>query len=967
MRRICALVVFSIVMAGGSAAETNTGITLFDGAQLVRIEHDDTGAAPLAKAAKILTHDLAALTGRMPAVGAGRGPAIIFGRADAPRIAQLLVENHIDASGLNGKWESYGRAVIPAPDDPAAKALLIFGSDTRGTIWGVMDLSREMGVSPWEWWGDAKIHRVNRIAVKGGLFLSKEPSVKYRGVFLNDEEFGLWPWAANTYDPKLHDIGPKTYARIYELLWRLKANTFWPAMRGIEKSFNQIEGNAKEANDWAILRASSHAEPMGRTNLREWDEEKEGPFNYFNQKQKILDYWNDSVTKAAPYENIFTVGLRGIEDRPMQGANGPAEMAHTLEDVFAQQRLILSRDLNKPADQIPQIFTPYKEVLPAYEAGLKIPDDVTINWPDDNYGYIRKLSNAKERRRGGGSGVYYHAAYWGYPQTNLWLGYTNPALIWEEMTKAYHFNARRIWILNVGDIKPLEYLSQLFMDLGFDTDAFADVGAVKAHLRRWAAVNFDEVHAGVIEDVMWRYYQLAFERSPEAMGFNLRRPTTTIRPTLYDMYDFGDENAGRLAAYRQLAADAARIQGELPADRRDAFFEMVRYGVDSSAAINERQLSLDKTVAYAGQHRASANQYADRAAAADKRMREDTHLYNDVVAGGKWKNMMSLGPHNIPVLKRPFVPHWKVDPSDSQCAIQIENGGFYDTLGDTPGNPHFMDRLLRLYPSDLPPFHRELGGSRYADIFVKAPVKTAWTVKANKPWIRLDRTAGTFDPKGELEARVQISIDWAGAPARGQGTVEFRCANTVLPLPVPVSIAPNNTVKNVSFIEENGIVSMYAGHADSVSGGFERIDGLGHTATSLRARLDMPSLDVRDIARGPSATFRFATTNAVDRADLKVIALPFLPISSDNGMRAAVSVDGGPPVVLDFNAPEFSARWSDQVATNSHTETLHDLALKPGAHTVTVTALDPGFTLDRLELAFDGAAQAYGPVPETRI
>jgi len=957
MRRIAAVILLSFGLAGGSAAQ-NDEMVIFDGAQTARIEIDTTDAAPLTKAANILTHDLTALTDHAPA---GKDARIVFGLASSPRIAALLAANHIDPTPIAGKWETYGRAAVDN-----GHTLLIFGSDVRGTIWGVMDLTRELGVSPWEWWGDAKIHHAGRLAVKGALFFSKEPSVKYRGIFINDEEFGLWPWAANTYDPKLHDIGPKTYARVYELLWRLKANTFWPAMRGIEKSFNQIEGNQKLANDWAILRASSHAEPMGRTNIREWDEAVDGPFNYFTQKQKILNYWDDAAKTAAPYENIFTVGLRGIEDRPMQGAGTPEQTARTLEEVFAQQRAILEKRIGKPADRIPQVFTPYKEVLPAYEAGLKIPDDITINWPDDNYGYIRKLSNAKERARPGGAGVYYHAAYWGYPQSNLWIGHTNPALMWEEMTKAYHFNARRIWILNVGDIKPLEYLSQLFLDIAFDTSRFPDVVSVKRHLRDWSAVNFDEAHADRIADVMWRYYQLAFARSPEAMGFNSMRPTTAIQPTLYNMNRFGDENARRLAAYKQLADDAARIQGELPADRRDTFYEMVRYGVDSSAAINERQLSLDKTVAYAGQHRASANQYAARAAAADARIRENTRIYNDVTAGGKWKHMMSLMPHDIPVLKKIFVPHWTADPKDAQCGIQIEGGGFYDTLFDVPGQPHFMERLLRLYPSDLPPFHRELGGSKYADIFVKAPVKTAWTVKTDQPWIRLNRTGDGFDPKGDLEARVEISIDWATAPANGHGTVEFHCGNTALPLPVPVSIAPANTARNVSFIEDNNIVSMYAGDADAVRG-FQRLDGLGHTAASLRADLDMPSLDAGDIAKGPSATFRFATSNNVDRAALKVIALPFLPITSDNQMRAAVSVDGAAPVVLDFNAPEFSGRWAAQVMTNSHTETVHDLRLKPGAHTVTVTALDPGFTLDRLELDFDGAPKAYGPVPETRI
>jgi hypothetical protein len=962
-----------LVPATGRAAAGD--LALYDGRHLARIVHEDGGAPQLAKAAELLGRDLTALSG-VPAqistdAAHGAGPGIIIGLAKNPAIAALLKTHHIDTAPLEGKWETYGRAVVAAPWDPKQKALVIFGSDVRGTIWGVMDLTREMGVSPWEWWADVKIVRKARLAVGDALNYSRQPSVKYRAIFLNDEEFGLYPWAATTYDPETHDIGPKTYARIFELMWRLKANTIWPAMRGIEHSFNQVPGNAEMADAYAIIRASSHAEMLGRTNLREWDAAKRGPYNYQNNKQALLDYWDEAVKQYGKYENIYTVGLRGLEDRPMQGTAGPADTARVLEQVVADQRALLARDLGRPADTIPQVFTPYKEVLPAYDAGLTLPDDVTLNWPDDNYGYIRRLSNARERARSGGAGVYYHISYWGYPMSYLWLASTHPALMWEEMNKAYHFNARRIWVLNVGDIKPGEYLSQLFLDMAFDNTAYPDIASVKAHLRRWAAESFGENHADTVAAILWRYYDLAFERNPEAMGWTHTLPATAPHQTEFNMLNFGDENARRQAAYRALVAEAEALEKNIPADRKDAFYELVRYPVIAAADINLRQLNLDKTIAYAYQQRASANDYAKAAEAAQAGIDASTSYYNNVMAGGKWKNMMGQAPHGLPVYHRPQIPAWK-STGDTGCAVQVEGGGYYDAGGSTPGQPPFAGPfqryLVSYYASGLMPFQPDLKRSSYVDLFLKSPAKAHWTASASAPWIRVSKTQGEFAP-GASEARIAVAIDWDKAPADGKGEVTFHCSTSDVPLPVAVTIAPANTVKNVSFIEAQGIVSMYATHADVHGKGWQLLDGLGHTGASLRSDLDMASLatDPASLAKAPAATWRFATTNTANRAALKLTALPFLPLTTDNKMRAAVSIDGAPPQVLDFGAAEFSKRWESHVLTNAATETLPDLVLHPGAHSVTVYALDPGFTLDRLELHFDGAPVAYGPVPETRI
>ena len=453
-------------------------LTLFDGTVPAAVVYAADGGAPIAKVAALLGHDLQALTGSeplvTPAFDRAPGTAVIVGRLDSPAIAAILRANRIGTSEIAGKWETYGRAVVPAPWNPKAQALVIFGSDTRGTIWGVIDLTREMGVSPWEWWADVAIRRVDRIAVDAGLRYSHEPAVKYRGIFLNAGEHGLNPWASRTYDPQLGNMGPRTYARIFELLWRLKANTIWPAMTQVDTPFNAIPENARTAADYAIVRGSSHVEMLLRTNPREWDPKVRGPYNWLVNRQEMIRYWTEAVRQFGGFENLYTVGLRNVDDFPMQGVQTPEQMGDVLRDVITEQRKILSTVRGRPASEAPQVFTAYKEVLPAYDTGrVHLPPDITINWPDDDFGYIRRLGNREERQRPGGSGIYYHDVFWGGPMSYLWLQTTHPALMWAEMTKAYRFDARQLWIVNVGSIKPGEFLTQFFLALAFDAPAFA--------------------------------------------------------------------------------------------------------------------------------------------------------------------------------------------------------------------------------------------------------------------------------------------------------------------------------------------------------------------------------------------------------------------------------------------------------------------------------------------------------------
>lgn len=337
----------------------------------------------------------------------------MIGDLESPLVKQLAQTHHIDLTALSGAWERYGRVVITTPAHQ--NILLIYGADRRGMIYGVVDLTREMGVSAWEWWADVSPRRVERLHVSAAPVVSKAPSVTYRGLFLNDEDWGLKPWAAQTYDPQTGNIGPKTYARIYELMWRLKANTLWPAMHDVSTPFYDIKANPKLANDYAIVMGTSHSEALMRNNFGEWNEKQDGDFNIFTNRNRMTAYWQKRVSEVKGFDNLYTVGLRGVHDTPMEGADTLAQAREGLQMALDSERDILSRTLSKPADKIPQTMTLYKEVLDTYQSGFKVPEDITLLWPDDNYGYIRQLPTEAEIQRPGGTGVYYHLSYWGQP------------------------------------------------------------------------------------------------------------------------------------------------------------------------------------------------------------------------------------------------------------------------------------------------------------------------------------------------------------------------------------------------------------------------------------------------------------------------------------------------------------------------------------------------------------------------
>ncbi|MET0267695.1 MAG: glycosyl hydrolase 115 family protein [Duganella sp.] len=652
LRRVLQVLGLSTMLASALPA---AAATLYDGEQVAAIVHDSTPTATLA--ARLLARDLQALSGQAPAVStqleACTAVCVVIAGHDTALARSVAAQTAtpLQLDSLGGAWERYRRVVAPARTGKTSY-VLIAGSDARGAVWGVIDLTRELGVSAWEWWADVTPRRQSRITISDTAVASRSPSVQYRGIFLNDEDWGLQPWAAKTYDRQAKDIGPATYARIYELLWRLKANTIWPAMHDSTKPFYQIDGNPEMARDYAIVVGTSHAEPMMRNNVREWRSKEDGAFNFFTNRQRMLDYWRTRAEQVKDYDNFYSLGLRGVHDSPMEGAATPQQARDAVAEVIGLQRGILAQATGKAVQQIPQALTLYKEVLDVYKSGLQVPDDVTLVWPDNNYGYLAQLSTPQERARSGGAGIYYHLSYWGRPHDYLWLGTTHPALVREQLDRTWQTGADKLWIVNVGDIKPIEYLTDYFLDLAFDHRQLARTPS--DHLRNWFATQFGDTHAAVLAALQREFYDLAWERRPEFMGFGQTEPTTPNGINAY-LRTGGEEARRRLARYEALRQQAEQIGAALPADRQDAYFELVLYPIRAAARLNQRILSLELAAALARQGQAGAQQQVEHARAAHAALVADTAQYN-ALANGKWRHMMDLAPRRLPVFHEPVFP-----------------------------------------------------------------------------------------------------------------------------------------------------------------------------------------------------------------------------------------------------------------------------------------------------------------------
>jgi len=584
-------------------------------------------------------------------------------------IDQIIRKYNIKTDSTEGCWEAFSIQLI---NTKSANILVVIGSDRRGTAYGILELTRMIGVSPWTWWADVKPTKRKEISITIPKPIYQKPSVQYRGIFLNDEDWGLKPWGSKTFDPQVGEIGPKTYAKIFELLLRLRANTIWPAMHECTTPFYFVKGNAAMADSFGIVMSTSHCEPMMRSNPLEWNHDKNGAYNFFSNKDKVIGYWSERLKDVSCYENVYTVGMRGIHDGAMEGAKTVQLQVEGLTDVFNVQRKLLKENIHKTPEQIPQIFIPYKEVLDAYNAGLKVPEDVTLVWCDDNYGYLTRLSNAEEQKRKGGSGVYYHLSYWGRPHDYLWLATTQPSFIWTEMQKAWAYGARKMWIVNVGDIKPAEYLTEFYLDMAWDINSIKQEN-ISQHLESWLGKTFGTEYASQMKDIMNEYYRLAFIRRPEFMGWSQTEPNTKVKDTDLSPFEFGNEITTRLQQYSKIENQVEELEKNIPGNLKNTYFELIKYPVCGAAEINKKWLNcqLANTMVF---YNLPANEIAkEQSLSAYARIQHLTQFYNDSLLNGKWKQIMSYEPRKLPVYNKPTfntVQVTKLTSNDSLASLQ---------------------------------------------------------------------------------------------------------------------------------------------------------------------------------------------------------------------------------------------------------------------------------------------------------
>lgn len=547
--------------------------------------------------------------------------------------------------------------------------VVIVGSNGRGTAYGILELSRKAGVSPWIYWGDVKPLTRKSLTLDEHFETMQSPSVEFRGVFINDEDWSNRVWDKKKLDTRLKagEMGPRYYHKLFELLLRLRGNTLWPAMHTGTTAFFKVKGNKEVADSFDIYVGSSHCEPILRNNVDEWDHNKRGAYNFMSNRQQVETYWRERAREASGMDALYTIGMRGIHDGSMEGVKTRQEKLAGLQSVIDSQRKILAREVNSDLTKVPQVFIPYKEVLEIYEDGLRVPDDVCLMWCDDNYGYMTRLSDAEQQKRKGGAGVYYHLSYWGRPHDYLWLSATQPGLIYNEMKQAYDHNARRLWIANVHDPKVSAYGLSLFMDMAWNINCVKP-NTLQKHLEDWLVQQFGEVSGKQLVKPMTEFYRLCGIRRPEFMGWNqveldkkkYERGWSPIQDTEFNAEEFGNELERYLADFEAVKKQIDRVGKTIRPELNDAFFAAVKYPVYGAAAMATKHLQAQEA-RHIGKPSSfhtddEALESAVRSWNAYTEIKNLTEYYNKTMAKGKWDGNMDMSPRGLYVFGAPMLP-----------------------------------------------------------------------------------------------------------------------------------------------------------------------------------------------------------------------------------------------------------------------------------------------------------------------
>lgn len=888
---------------------------------------------------------------------------IIAGTIGKSDLIDLLIKDKkIDAGKIEGKWESFLIQVIKKPFKGVKRALVIAGSDKRGTIYGIYEISRQIGISPWYWWADVPADNKENLYAKPFPYIDGPPSVKYRGIFLNDEAPDLTNWIRAKYgfaprseDPPvpqgIANYGHEFYAKLFELLLRLKANYLWPAMWN--NAFNEDDPeNPRLADEYGIVMGNSHQEPMLRAQ-KEWDRRYRrtlGNWNYAKYPDTLQAFWREGVRRNSKYESIITIGLRGADDTPMS-PGGPEANMKLLEKIVNVQRNIIAEEINPDVTKVPQLWCLYKEVQDYYKAGMRVPDDVTLLWAEDNWGNVRRLPTSEERNRSGGAGIYYHFDYHGGPRSYQWIN-TNPVpKIWDQMSLSKQYGADRIWIVNVGHFKGYEFPIEYFLDLAWNTGRLTNEN-INDYTRHWAAREFGGEFADEIADIVSLYTKYNGRRKPELLS-----------PFTYSQVNYNEaENV--VTDYKAITDRSEDISKRLPAEKRDAFYQLVLFPVKASAIVNELYLAAGKNDLYSRQKRASTNDMADQVRLL---FQTDTTLmgyFNRTFADGKWNHFMDqshLGYTN-----------WADPPSNSLRAIklkQVEVSPEAEMGVSTEGSE-------AAWPSDtsspvLPEFDAFNRQTHYIDVFNKGTGSLDFSASADRQWINVSRIKGPF----EKDSRLLITINWAILhDGKNNGIVKVtgtgKEVNVGITAFKPLELKADDLT---GFIEGVGVVSIEAEHfTKNIAAGearWIRIEDYGHTLSAMRATAPAYYPPATPGKNSPCLEYQIYMFNN-GTFDVTTIFAPTLNFIQGRGLHYAISFDDQPPQIVTLVPENYDARngnsdWEKTVSDNARLSKSSHTLLSPGYHTLKIWLVDPGLVLQKIVLNTGGLRPSYLGPPES--
>lgn len=881
-------------------------------------------------------------------------------------IDQMVAKKKLDVEPLKNRWESYLVQLVRNPLPGVEKALVIVGSDRRGAAYGLLSVSRTIGVSPWYWWADAPIVKKDQLNLKVDKYISKEPTVKYRGIFINDEDWGLYRWSKRNFEKEVGNFGPRTYAKVCELLLRLQANYLCPAMHDASMAFHRIPENRLVADRFAILMGASHCEPLLFNTASEWKRDTMGEWDYINNKKGVDSVLNARVKECAPFENVYTLALRGLHDRAMNASNDMGDRKDMLQEALMAQRQMLIDAIGKPGEEIPQAFTPYKEVLDVYDEGLELPDDVTIIWPDDNYGYMKRLSSPKEQKRSGRSGVYYHSSYLGKPHDHLWMNTVSPTLMYEELRKAYDATADRIWLLNAGDIKSCEFAVDYFLTMAFDIDSFNFERAAN-YRTEWLCGMLGDEYRNEYQDVVNSFYKLAFARKPEFMGWGYQWTTDKHGKERNTDTDFSLTNYrevdNRLSEYRRIGNVVEKILNNMSDEKQKAcFYQSLYYPVKGCELLNRMILDGQRNRWYSIQQRASAKELEKSAKLCYDSLEVITKGYNSLL-DGKWDHVMTM--------KQGFAAAYFELPKlrDVELAPVASLGVMAEGEDVLKGLKSFHS---------LPCFNTYLRQSYYVDVFNKGAAPLKWKTAVTNDWILVSKKSG----ETATEDRIEVSIDWAKVPVgeRILGTLDItsdRGEKESVYVSVFNPTSPSLAEMDTLYVENNGYVSIDAA-------GFHRkvendaikvrvIPNLGCENTAVQLGDPLAPAQRTAGRNTPRLEYDFYTFEQ-GSVDVYTYVLPTFTISKDRGYagheatnvetKYGVCIDEGPVMTPSTSSFEYAQIWYESVLKNCRINktTLH--IDKPGKHTVKIICGDAGTVVQKVVLDFGGMKRSYmGPQP----